>query len=100
MSIDKNKKIEESMRDDQNDEPSSTMNYNIKIVDPSITLLANPEKNDSDAVIFKISKLGLTSSDITKIDASGIGMFLRKMSLDNSSKLRILDDFSFNFTSL
>lgn len=87
----------DDVHDETLNDSSSCINYIINVVDPSIILLANPEKKDSDAVIFKISQLALTVSDITKVDASGIGMFLNNMSLDPDSKLRILDDFSFNF---
>lgn len=73
------------------------INYKVNIVDPSIILLANPENDDTEAVIFKISQLGLTIGELTQMNASGIGMFLRRMSSDDTSKLRILDDFSFDF---
>lgn len=75
----------------------NSFNYNINIVDPSVVLLANSESKDSEAVIFKINQLLISVSDITSLKASGIGMFLKKMSLEDESKLRILDDFSFDF---
>lgn len=82
---------------DENTTVSNEINYKVNIVDPSIILLADPENSNSEAVIFKISQLGLTISEITKMNASGIGMFLRRMSSDDTTKLRILDDFSFDF---
>lgn len=76
---------------------NDNITYNINIVDPSIVLLENSEKKDSDAVIFKISQLEFHIDEIIKIYVNGIGMFLKKMSIDDSNKLRILDDFSFDF---
>ncbi|KAG0682611.1 hypothetical protein C6P40_000285 [Pichia californica] len=96
--IENDRKIQSVNEEKEDDKTlSNPINYKINIVDPSITLLANSEKKDSEAVVFKISQLGLNISDVTNINASGIGMFLQKMSLDSSSKLRMLDDFSFNF---
>jgi vacuolar protein sorting-associated protein 13A/C len=83
---------------DSNVEDVPIINYNINIVDPSVVLLANPEKRDSDAVIFKISQLLFSIGVVSKINVTGIGMFLKKMSLDDASNLRILDDFSFDLT--
>ncbi|GMM46069.1 membrane morphogenesis protein [Pichia kluyveri] len=89
--------INKKKDDEENSVPSETKtNYKINIVDPSVVLLANPEKEDSDAVIFKVSQLLLNLGDITEIKAVGIGMFLQKMSSEMNNKLRILDDFSFN----
>lgn len=80
-----------------NNNENSTTNYHIKINEPSIVLLADTEKEDSEAVVFKLNKLLVDVSETTNVDASGIGMFLTRMSTDSSQDLRILDDFAFKF---
>ncbi|TID30882.1 hypothetical protein CANINC_000530 [Pichia inconspicua] len=83
--------------DDENDQnqQSIPINYIINIIDPAVLLLANPESKESDAIVLRITQLLLCISEVKKINAFGIGMFLKNMATE--SKLRILDDFSFDF---
>lgn len=94
--------IDESLEDDWNNDVEddenqqlNPINYIINVIDPAVVLLANPESKESDAIVLRITQLLLCISDVKKINAFGIGMFLKNMATD--SKLRILDDFSFDF---
>lgn len=59
--------------------------------------MANPELENSQAIVFKISQFFLNYSDVTKLSITGIGMFLCKMSSYDTNRLRIVDDFSLDF---
>lgn len=76
---------------------NSSTSYGINVSDPSIILLADPTKSDTEAVVFKISDVSLKSSRITKMNIDGIGMFLCNMNAYSENRLRIIDDFSVNF---
>lgn len=81
--------------DDDEEQIQNSINYIINIFNPSILLLANPELKESDAIVLRITQILLCISDVNKINAFGIGMFLKNMA--TNSKLRILNDFSFDF---
>ncbi|VEU24436.1 DEKNAAC105592 [Brettanomyces naardenensis] len=78
-------------------EAQSTVSYAVSIVDPSIILLAYPERIDSEAIVFKISQIMASSHEVTSVKLKGIGMFLCKMDTYETSRLRIIDDFSVDF---
>lgn len=73
---------------------SGSASYFIQVYNPSIILLANSEREDTEAIVFKIGELKLNISEILDINVNGIGMFLCKMNSYKTSRLRILDDFS------
>ncbi|QPG76144.1 hypothetical protein FOA43_003530 [Brettanomyces nanus] len=76
----------------------SKISYTVNVVDPSIILLANPEKINSEAIVFKISQMVVSSCDTTDLKLEGIGMFLCKMDTYETNRLRVIDDFSLDFS--
>lgn len=72
------------------------LNYKIQVYNPSIMLLADSEREDTEAIVFKIGELMLINNDVLEVKVDEIGMFLCKMSTEDVSKLRLLDDFSVN----
>lgn len=86
----------ESKETQVNTTSSDTLSYNIQVYNPSIILLANSEREDTEAIVFKIGELKLNNKDVLDINVNGIGMFLCKMTDYETSRLRLLDDFSLN----
>lgn len=73
------------------------LSYVVRIPNISIILLANSEKSDSEAVVFKISQILLSATDITRVQLNGIGMFLCNMESYEVNRIQIIDDFSSKF---
>jgi len=84
--------VEDSEASEQNE-----LSYAIRIPNISIILLANSEKPDSEAVVFKISQIVLSATDITRVQLKGIGMFLCNMDAYEVNRIQIIDDFSSKF---
>lgn len=92
----KSKTQQDELEDDGNS-AISRIGFSINISDPSVILLADSSKIDTEAVVFKIEQLVLTSQNITSLAANNIGMFLCQMDAMQEKKLRIIDDFSISF---
>ncbi|ODV87231.1 hypothetical protein CANARDRAFT_5784 [[Candida] arabinofermentans NRRL YB-2248] len=78
-------------------ETQDTLTCTISVVDPSIILLASPQLEDSEAIVFKINQFMLTSQDSLNLNAIGISMFLCKMDAYETNRLKIIDEFSASF---
>ncbi|GMG40334.1 unnamed protein product [Ambrosiozyma monospora] len=84
--------------DTQTLSPSVTnYSYKVNVVDPSVILLADPHKDDSEAIVFKIGQCILDTKSATSFNVKDVGMFLCKMNTFDTNRLRIIDDFSLNF---
>lgn len=73
------------------DTPSNVA-FSVNVVECSVILLANPSSADSEAIVFKIGQFLVSSQQIISVSANNTGMFLCRM--NNSDRLRIIDDFS------
>ncbi|KAG7815578.1 hypothetical protein KL924_000664 [Ogataea haglerorum] len=78
-------------------ESEVVVQYAVNVVDPSVIILANPQNVDSEAIVLKVSQFLVTSQNILNVNAIGMGMFLCKMDAYETSRLRIVDDFSASF---
>lgn len=56
-----------------------TFAYRVNVVSPTIILLDNPERADSEAVILSISQIQMSQQGTLALTASKIGMFLCKV---------------------
>lgn len=77
-------------------EPSK-IGFSFNVMGPSITLLADSTKPDTEAAVFKAEQVLLTSQNIISLAANNIGMFMTKMDNFADQSLRIIDDFSVSF---
>ncbi|KAK4052926.1 Vacuolar protein sorting-associated protein 13 [Microbotryomycetes sp. JL221] len=66
--------------------------YRVNVVSPTVILLANPEKTDSEAVILSISQVQMAQQGTLALTVGKVGMFLCKMDKPKET-LRVLDDF-------
>ncbi|KAK4050444.1 Vacuolar protein sorting-associated protein 13 [Microbotryomycetes sp. JL201] len=76
-----------------NEQPApSRFAFRVNVVSPTVILLANPEKADSEAVILSISQVQMAQQGTLALTVGKIGMFLCKMDKPKET-LRVLDDF-------
>lgn len=79
------------------DSPPSQIGFSVTIADPSVILLADSTRTDTEAIVFKVEHVLVTSQNIVSLAANKIGMFVVKMDNFNDQRLRIIDDFSISF---
>lgn len=71
-----------------------TMSFRINIEDAQVVLIANPSISNSEAIVLGTKQLLLSQQNASTIQITKVGMFLCRMDKFDSSRLRILDDFS------
>lgn len=75
-------------------ENSMSMAFRVNVVDAQAILLANPAIASSEAVVLGLKQVIMTRQHATTLQVEKIGMFLCRMDRFDTSRLRILDDFS------
>ena len=75
-------------------ETSMSMSFRINIVDPQIILIANPAISNSEAIVLGTKQVLLSQQNASTLQVTKIGMFLCRMDKFDTSRLRILDDFT------
>lgn len=75
-------------------ESSTTMAFRVNIVDAQIILIANPAHANSEAIVLGTKQILVAKQHATTLQVSKMGMFLCRMDKFQTSRLRILDDFS------
>lgn len=81
---------------DAEDEPEPTMNvaFRVNLVDAQVILIANPLVSNSEAIVLSIRQMLLSKQHALTFQVSQTGMFLCRMDKFETSRLRIVDDFS------
>ncbi|CAH2355297.1 vacuolar protein sorting-associated protein 13 [[Candida] railenensis] len=99
LKLDISKKTSNSSSSSDSEEESSLsrIGFSINITSPSVILLADSSKTDTEAVVFKIEQILLTSQNIISLASNNIGLFLCQMDDIETKRLRIIDDFSISF---
>ncbi|KAK6198690.1 vacuolar sorting [Scheffersomyces amazonensis] len=80
--------------------PPSTppkVGYSINITNPSIILVADSAHSDTEAIVFKIEQLLITSQNVISLAARNIGLYMTAMNETDTTNYRIIDDFSVSF---
>lgn len=77
--------------------PASKVGFSINVSDPSIILLADPSDTHTQAIVFKVEQVLITSQNVLSVAANKIGMFIIKMNDNSHTRLRVIDDFSVSF---
>lgn len=71
--------------------------FSINITNPTLMLLADPSNENTEAIVFKMEQVLITSQNVTSVAANNIGMFVTIMNSPEDKRLRIIDDFSISF---
>ncbi len=80
--------------DDDSTESSMSMSFRINVVDAQIILIANPTISNTEAIVLGTKEVLVGKQNATTLQVSKVGMFLCRMDKFETSRLRILDDFS------
>ena len=73
---------------------SITMSFRVNIVDAQVILIANPAIANSEAIVLGTKQVLMSQQNASTLQVSKVGMFLCRMDKFETSRLRILDDFS------
>ncbi|MCJ1294226.1 hypothetical protein MMC34_005783 [Xylographa carneopallida] len=79
------------------DSPSSegmSMSFRVNVEDAQVILIANPTINNSEAIVLGTKQVLLSQQNVSTLQITKVGMFLCRMDKFETSRLRILDDFS------
>ncbi|PFH58131.1 hypothetical protein XA68_14121 [Ophiocordyceps unilateralis] len=78
----------------QKGEASMSLALRINLVDAQVILIANPLRSNSEAIVLGIRQVLLSQQNALTFQVSEMGMFLCVMDRFETSRLRIIDDFS------
>ena len=71
-----------------------TISFRVNVVDAQVILIANPTISNSEAIVLGTKQLLLSKQNAFTLQVTKVGMFLCRMDKFETSRLRILDDFS------
>ncbi|KAI9814573.1 MAG: hypothetical protein M1827_003128 [Pycnora praestabilis] len=75
---------------------SMSISFRVNIVDAQVILIANPTIGSSEAIVLGTKQVLLSQQNSFTLQVEKIGMFLCRMDQFDTSRLRILDDFTIN----
>jgi vacuolar protein sorting-associated protein 13A/C len=73
---------------------SMTTSFRVSVVDAQVILIANPTISNTEAIVLGTKEVLLSQQNATTLQVTKIGMFLCRMDKFETSRLRILDDFT------
>lgn len=73
---------------------SMSIAFRVNLVDAQIILIANPLSSSSEAIVLSVRQMLLSQQHALTFQVSEVGMFLCRMDKFETSRLRIIDDFS------
>ncbi|KAK8195152.1 uncharacterized protein BKA78DRAFT_351066 [Phyllosticta capitalensis] len=76
------------------DEPGMSVAFRVNVVDAQVVLIANPAMTNSEAIVLGTKQVLLSKQHAITLQVEKIGMFLCRMDHWETTRLRILDDFS------
>ncbi|KNB01705.1 hypothetical protein FOXG_04892 [Fusarium oxysporum f. sp. lycopersici 4287] len=85
---------EEVTQKQEKKESAMSIAFRVNLVDAQVILIANPLTSSSEAVVLSIRQMLLSQQHALTFQISEIGMFLCRMDKFETSRLRIIDDFS------
>lgn len=78
-------------------EKPAVWGISLNIFKPSIILLADSTKPDTEALVFKVEEILLLSQNIVSLVVNKVGMFVAQMDKFGDQRMRIIDDFLISF---
>ncbi|KAL9100888.1 MAG: hypothetical protein Q9163_003799 [Psora crenata] len=75
------------------DNPMS-MSFRVNVVEAQVILVANPTISNSEAIVLGTKQVLVSQQNASRLQITKVGMFLCRMDRFETSRLRILDDFS------
>jgi vacuolar protein sorting-associated protein 13A/C len=78
----------------QQNAPRMSIAYRVNIVDAQVVLIANPAISNSEAIVLGTKQVLVSQQHAMTLQVEKVGMFLCRMDQFETTRLRILDDFS------
>ena len=78
----------------QSSEAPMTVSFRVNIVDAQVILIANPTISNTEAIVLGTKEVLVSRQNATTVQITKVGMFLCRMDKFETSRLRILDDFT------
>jgi len=70
------------------------VSFRANVVDSQVILIANPSISNSEAIVLSTKQVLLSQQHALTLTVEKVGMFLCRMDRPDTSRLRILDDFT------
>lgn len=74
--------------------PGMSIAYRVNVVDAQVVLIANPASSSSEAIVLGTKQVLVSQQHAMTLQVEKVGMFLCRMDQFETTRLRILDDFS------
>ncbi|KAJ5532503.1 hypothetical protein N7494_009055 [Penicillium frequentans] len=73
---------------------STTLSFRVNLVDAQVIMVANPAIPHSEAIVIGTKEVLISRQNVSTLQIQKLGMFLCRMDKFETSRLRILDDFT------
>ncbi|KAJ5640466.1 hypothetical protein N7528_000091 [Penicillium herquei] len=73
---------------------STTVSFRVNLVDAQVIMVANPAIPHSEAIVLGTKEILISRQNVSTLQVQKLGMFLCRMDKFETSRLRILDDFT------
>ena len=73
---------------------SMTVSFRVNLVDAQVIMVANPTIPHSEAIVLGTKEVLISHQNVSTLQIQKVGMFLCRMDKFETSRLRILDDFT------
>ncbi|KAK4542998.1 hypothetical protein LTR36_005996 [Oleoguttula mirabilis] len=84
----------EGETEEKKEEGGMTISFRVSLVDAQVVLIANPAIGNSEAIVLGTKQVLVSKQHAMTLQVEKVGMFLCRMDQFETTKLRILDDFS------
>ncbi|KAJ5899161.1 hypothetical protein N7495_003905 [Penicillium taxi] len=71
-----------------------TVSFRVNLVDAQVIMVANPAIPHSEAIVLGTKEILISHQNVSTLQIQKVGMFLCRMDKFETSRLRILDDFT------
>lgn len=72
----------------------TTVSFRVNLVDAQVIMLANPAITHTEAIVLGTKQVLFSHQNVSTLQITKVGMFLCRMDKFETSRLRILDDFT------
>ncbi|KAJ5665895.1 uncharacterized protein N7477_008343 [Penicillium maclennaniae] len=73
---------------------TTTVSFRVNLVDAQVIMVANPTITHSEAIVLGTKEILISHQNVSTLQIQKVGMFLCRMDKFETSRLRILDDFT------
>ncbi|KAI9040945.1 membrane morphogenesis protein VPS13 [Aspergillus affinis] len=76
----------------------TTVSFKVNLVDAQVITIANPAITHTEAIVLGTKQVLFSHQNVSTLQITKVGMFLCRMDKFETSRLRILDDFTLEIT--